>query len=64
MSLMYQHVATLQLTAVQRKTAFGNSHDGLNLTCLDAMVFLPMALAPPQADAKELLYSLPSKFVP
>ena len=32
------------------------SHDGLNLTCLDAMVFVPMAQAPPKADAKELLY--------
>ena len=28
---------------------------------INAMVFLPMAQAPPQADATELLYCLPSK---
>ena len=31
---------------------------------INAMVFLPMAQAPPKADAKELLYCLPSKFDP
>ena len=34
-------------------------HFGIN-----AMVFVPMAQAPPKADAKELLYSLQSKFDP
>ena len=31
---------------------------------INAMVFLPMAQAPHKADAKELIYSLPSKFDP
>ena len=31
---------------------------------INAMVFVPMAQAPPKADAKEVLYSLQSKFDP
>ena len=36
------------------------SHDGLNLTCLDAMVFVPMAQAPPRLTQKNCytVYSL------
>ena len=49
----------------REKQAFWNSHDGLNLTCLDqchgAIVLVPMAQAPPKADAKRIVdkvYSL------
>ena len=59
-----QH-ATLQFDSCAEKDSLcGRVSDGLNLTCLDAMVFVPMAQAPPKADAKELLYSLQSKFDP
>ena len=47
----------------RERQPFWNSHDGLNLTCLDqchvwinAMVFVPMAQAPPKAGAKDLSY--------
>ena len=45
-----QHVATLQFDSC----------------AINAMVFLPLAQAPPRADpgAKEVLYSLQSKFDP
>ena len=37
-----------------------NSHD----VCLDQCHGVPMTEAPPKAGAKELFYSLPSKFDP
>ena len=46
------------LSAVQRRPV-RNSHDGLNLRCLDqchvVRVFVPMAQAPPKAGAKKVL---------
>ena len=56
MSSMCQHVATLQFAQLCReRQPFWNSHDGLDQS---------LAQAPPKADAKEVLYSLPSKFDP
>ena len=61
-----QHVATLQFDSCAEKDSLCRtvmmawiSHFWIN-----AMVFVPMAQAPPKADAKELLYSLQSKFDP
>ena len=50
LSATCQHVATLQFDSC----------------AINAMEFLPLAQAPPRADpgAKELLYSLQSKFDP
>ena len=61
LSSMCQHVARLQFDSCAEKDSL-HSNDGLNLTCLDqchinAIVFVPMAQAPPKASAKEnLLY--------
>ena len=59
-----QHGPTLQFVSCAEKDSLSGTvmmawiwHVWIN-----AMVFVPMAQAPPEADAKEVLYSLQSKF--
>ena len=57
-----QHVAAIQFVSCAEK----NSLCGAVMMCawINAMVFVPMTQTPPKAGAKELFYSLPSKFDP
>ena len=67
LSSTYQRVATLQFDSCAEKDSLCVEESWwleFNMFWINAMVFVPMAQAPPKAGAKELLYSLQSKFDP